>query len=348
MKVLITGNMGYIGPVATEYFKSAAPDFKLMGFDTGYFATCLLDDTSLPELRLFAQYFGDVRKFPAEILRGIDAVIYLSAISNDPMGNAFEKVTGEINADCAVSVASVAKAAGVKRFVFASSCSMYGFAEGGARKETDALNPLTAYARSKVAGEEGLKKLADENFLVTCLRFATACGASPRIRLDLVLNDFVASALTTGKIEILSDGTPWRPLIHVRDMARAMHWALMRTMEQGGAFLAVNAGSNTWNYQVKDLAEAVARHLPGTTVHINPNATPDKRSYQVSFDLFAQLAPQYIPQVTLDDAIDDLISGLKRANFAEKNFRESKFIRLNVLNKLKAAQHLDNDLYWKT
>ena len=168
------------------------------------------------------------------------------------------------------------------------------------------VNPLTAYARSKVASEKSLAELAGPDFIVTCLRFATACGASPRLRLDLVLNDFVASAVTSGVIKILSDGTPWRPLIDVEDMARAFDWAIDRSASNGGEFLVVNAGSNVWNYQIRELAEAVANAVPGATVEINKNAAPDKRSYRVDFSLFESLAPDHQPQVTLEQAIAEL------------------------------------------
>ncbi|RME90843.1 MAG: NAD(P)-dependent oxidoreductase [Candidatus Hydrogenedentota bacterium] len=344
MKILICGNMGYIGPILVQHLKKK--NFTLYGFDTGFFASCLMDTTFLPEVYLKKQYFGDVRHLPDEIFDGMDAVVYLSAISNDPMGKAFEKVTGDINAECAILAATKAKKAGVKNFVFASSCSMYGYAEGGARTEKDELNPLTAYARSKVAAEKGLQPLADNNFTITCLRFATACGFSPRIRLDLVLNDFVAGAITSGKIEILSDGTPWRPLIHVKDMSRAIEWASTRSSDNGGEYLAVNAGSNEWNYQVKELAEAVAKVIPNTTVTVNPDAAPDKRSYKVSFDLFKSLAPDYTPQVSLEQAVKDIAEGLEKAKFSDANFRESEYIRLVKLNRLKEAGLLNENLEW--
>jgi len=166
-----------------------------------------------------------VRHPQPEILRGVDAIVHLAAISNDPMGKTFEEVTDAINFRASVELARQAKAAGVRSFVFASSCSMYGMADDTPRKETSPLNPLTAYAKSKVSTETELQKLADKSFRVTCLRFATACGMSDRLRLDLVVNDFVACAVTSKNITILSDGTPWRPLIHVKDMARAFDWA---------------------------------------------------------------------------------------------------------------------------
>jgi nucleoside-diphosphate-sugar epimerase len=223
---------------------------------------------------------------------------------------------------------------------------MYGFAEGGPRKEDDALNPLTAYARSKVATEKTLHELATKDFVVTSLRFATACGMSERLRLDLVLNDFVAGAVAAQQITILSDGTPWRPLIHIEDMARAIEWAVGRELSNGGAFLAVNTGSNEWNYQVKDLAYAVAKVIPDVSVSINKNAQPDKRSYQVDFSLFRKLAPRHQPKVDLVGAIQGLKAGLERMRFADGNFRNSQFMRLKVLTQLREIGALDEQLRW--
>ena len=250
MKILITGNMGYVGPSVLQRLRQSYPQATLIGLDKGYFAHCLTNADILPECRADIQYFADVRQLRPETLQGVDAVVHLAAISNDPMGKTYEEITFDINFRASVELAKQAKSAGVKTFIFASSCSMYGLADDTPRKETSPLNPLTAYAKSKVHTEVGLQKLADKNFTVTCLRFATACGMSDRLRLDLVLNDFVACAVTSKNISILSDGTPWRPLIHVKDMARAFDWATRRGSAHGD-FLAVNVGSNTWNYQVK-------------------------------------------------------------------------------------------------
>jgi len=224
---------------------------------------------------------------------------------------------------------------------------MYGYAEGGARKESDPTNPLTAYARSKIGSEKAMAELDRKGMLVTSLRFATACGMSDRLRLDLVLNDFVACALTSGEITVLSDGTPWRPLIDVEDMARAISWAIRRRRENGGDFLAVNAGRDESNYQVRDLAEAVARHVPGATVSINTNAPPDKRSYRVDFALFRSLAPDSIPQVTLDQSIERLRDGLTGMGFKDKDFRSSPYMRLKTLESHMAAGRLGPDLRWR-
>lgn len=346
MKVLITGNMGYIGPSVVDQIKAAYPGAVVVGIDEGFFAHCLTGVTVLPESRLDQQIFGDVRTIAADVLEGFDAVVHLAAVSNDPMGKTFENVTDQINCQSSIRLAELAKEAGVKNYVFASSCSVYGFAEGGPRKEEDELNPLTAYARSKIGTEKGVEGLADDNFVVTCLRFATACGMSERTRLDLVLNDFVAGAVSTGEISILSDGTPWRPLIHIKDMARAIDWGISRQKENGGAFLAINAGSDEWNYQVKDLAEAVAAAVPGTKVSINPDAVPDKRSYQVSFEKFRELAPNHQPQVSLAEAVQGLKEGLEGMGFNDANFRDSDNIRLKILNGHRESGRMDDELHW--
>lgn len=345
MRIVITGNMGYIGPSVVERLRASYPGAELVGLDTGYFAHCLTCGDGLPERRIDVQHFGDVRHPPARLLEGAYAVVHLAAISNDPMGHTYERVTGEINHQASVRLARAAKAAGVRRFVFASSCSMYGFAADGERREGDALNPLTAYARSKVAVERELEALADERFVVTALRFATACGMSRRLRLDLVLNDFVAGAVLRREIGILSDGTPWRPLIHVDDMARAIDWAIERGPEAGD-YLAVNAGTDEWNYQVRELAEAVARIIPGVRVSVNPDAAPDKRSYRVSFALYRRLAPRHQPQVGLEEAIRGLKAGIEAIDFRNPDFRGSDYIRLRVLGDLRARGLLDEGLYW--
>lgn len=346
MNLLITGNMGYIGPSVAKCLRINHPDATLTGYDIGYFASQLTRVDLLPECYLNRQYFSDVRNFPYEILNGVDAIVYLAAISNDPMGNKYEEVTLDVNYRSAVALATKAKAAGARSFVFASSCSTYGFAEVQAMTELSSLNPLTAYAKSKVHAEKELERLANSDFRVTCLRFATACGMSERLRLDLVLNDFVASAVASGKINILSDGTPWRPLIHVKDMAKAINWGVERPLSAGGPFLVVNTGSNQWNYQVGDLAEAVARVIPGTEVSINKDAHPDKRSYRVNFDLFRSLAPQYQPQYDLDTTIRELREGLEAMTFREQNFRNTNFMRLKMIDFLRSQGCLDKNLRW--
>jgi nucleoside-diphosphate-sugar epimerase len=232
--------------------------------------------------------------------------------------------------------------------VFASSCSIYGISEDEVATEDSPARPLTPYARSKWLAEQDLAELADDGFAVTSLRFGTACGMSDRLRLDLVLNDFVASAVASGTITILSDGTPWRPLIHVSDMARAIEWAVTRHPDQGGAFLAVNAGSDEWNYRVRDLAEEVARAIPGVDVSIAERSGPDRRSYRVSFARFQGLAPEHQPQIDLRVAVDDLKDGLRGMGFDDPDFRSSRLMRLVVLEQLRERGLVDERLAWGT
>lgn len=346
MKMLITGNMGYIGPSVVNQLRASYPDSTVIGFDIGYFGNCVTSAEVLPECRVDVQYFGDMRLFPKEILGGVDAIVHLAGISNDPIGNRFEEVTLDINYRASVNLAKQAREAGVKSFVFASSCSMYGAAEDSPRTEKSQLNPLTAYAKSKVLTERDLEPLAEKKFIVTCLRFSTACGWSDRLRLDLVLNDFVAGAVASKRLTILSDGTPWRPLINVKDMARAMDWAIARDVSNGGKFLAVNIGSDEWNYQVKDLALAVAKVIPDTEVSINKDAQPDKRSYRVNFDLFKKLAPSYQPRVDLIASIRELKDGLEAMRFKDGEFRNSKYMRLRTLTQLLEKGLLNEKLEW--
>lgn len=347
MKILITGNMGYIGPCVVQRFRTNFPAATLIGLDTGFFAASLTNAKILPECAANIQYFADVRNLPSGLLDDMDAIIHLAAISNDPMGNQFEDVTFEINYRSSIRLARLAKEAGVKSFVFASSCSMYGTAEDEARTEASPLNPLTAYAKSKVATEKELATLAENGFKVTCLRFATACGMSDRLRLDLVLNDFVAAAVAAKQITILSDGTPWRPLIDVKDMARAIEWAVFRESDMGGEYLAVNAGSNEWNYQVRELAEAVADVIPDVAISINKDAMPDKRSYRVNFDRFKRLAPDHQPKVDLTTSIKELKDGLAAMGFNDADFRNSQYMRLKVLTELRRKGYLSENLEWQ-
>ncbi len=338
--------MGYVGPGVVSHLRKTFPDATLVGYDMAYFASSLTNAAVLPEHNLDVQIFGDVRSLSAEVLEGVTAVIHLAAISNDPMGSKYEQITLDVNYHSSVAIAKMAKAAGVRSFIFASSCSVYGAAGDQAKRENSALNPLTAYAKSKVFTELDLEHLADDQFNITCLRFATACGMSDRLRLDLVLNDFVAAAVVSGQISILSDGSPWRPLIHVKDMARAIEWGVSRNSTNGGDFISVNAGSNEWNYQVKDLAEAVVSVIPGTTVHLNTEAAPDKRSYRVDFELFRQLAPDHQPVYTLKQAIAELYESLVAMKFSNVEFRNSLLMRLKLLTSLQERQYINAELEW--
>lgn len=346
MKILVTGNLGYVGPTVMQQLKSSYPTAELYGMDLGIFAHCLTGAKVFPERIIHNQIFKDVRKVALSDLEGFTAVVHLAAISNDPMGNTFAEVTDQINCQSSIKIAKLAKSAGVKHFVFASSCSVYGAASEFAKKENDELNPLTAYAKSKIDTEVAISDLASEDFIVTCLRFATACGFSERTRLDLVLNDFVASALATGVVDILSDGTPWRPLIHISDMARAIDWAVSRNSHNGGPMLVVNAGSDDWNFQVQHLAQVVAAEIIGTEVKVNSDAPPDKRSYKVDFGKFRELAPDHQPLVSISEAVRGLRDGLSEMRLVDGNFRKSELIRLNVLNDHIASGRLNADLQW--
>jgi nucleoside-diphosphate-sugar epimerase len=346
MKILVVGNMGYVGPSVVRRLRLSYPDVPIIGFDMGYFGHCLTTSDMLPECRVDMQYFGDLRKFPQHLLEDVQAVVQLAAISNDPMGKQYEEVTYDVNYRSSVQLARMAKEAGVKAFVFPSSCSVYGSSDGTAKTENSKVDPLTAYAKSKVMAEQELGSLADQSLSITCLRFATACGMSDRLRLDLVLNDFVANAVVSRAIDVLSDGSPWRPLIHVMDMARAIDWAVARTSANGGQFLTVNVGSDEWNYQVKDLAGAVMNLLPEVKLSINPNAQPDKRSYRVSFQRYKELAPLHQPLMSLTDVIAELRGGLKTMEFHDKNFRESDLIRYTVLRRLQEKGLLNESLEW--
>lgn len=344
MKILIIGNLGYVGAGVIKEFRRHYPEAEIVGFDIGYFTKHVTNTGVSPESYVNTQYFGDVRKFPEKLLEGLDTVVNLAAISNDPIGNRFEEVTMDINYKSAVEIARLAKENGVKNYIFASSCSVYGSAEDVPRKESSELNPLTAYARSKVHAEVDLSRLADKDFKVTCHRFATACGMSERLRLDLVLNDFVAGAVTAQEITILSDGTPWRPLINVLDMARAIRWGHERSHENGGSYLVVNTGSDEWNYMVDELAKKIQMIMPEINVSINKNAAPDKRSYKVDFGLFKELAPDHQPIYDLDSSIRELLNGLNDIHFIQKDFRNSKYMRLEIINSLLEQGILDENL----
>jgi nucleoside-diphosphate-sugar epimerase len=346
MKIIITGNMGYVGSSVVSHLRTMFPAAVIVGVDSGLFGHCLTQGV-IPERNIDVQIYRDVRDPLEDVFSGADVVVHLAAVSNDPMGLRFEDVTKEVNESTSIQIADLAARNGVRRFIFASSCSIYGFADGPARSEGDTLNPLTAYARSKVGAEVGLQQIAINTDMTICaLRFATACGFSGRTRLDLVLNDFVASALSTGRISVLSDGTPWRPLIHLNDMARAIEWAIVRPVPNDESFLAVNVGSDKWNYQVADLAEAVRSFVAGTTIEINKNAQPDKRSYRVDFSRYKSIAPNHQPQVSLEEAIRDIRDGLLGMSFKDADYRRSNLMRLNVLDEHLDAGRLQPNLRW--
>lgn len=346
MKILIVGNLGYIGPSIVNQLRTTYPNAELVGFDIGYFAHIFFRNEYLPELQLNKQIYGDIRTISAETLKGFDAIINLAAISNDIMSFKFEEITLDINFRSAIRIAKLAKENGVKSLVFASSCSMYGVAEGNERSEGDPLNPVTTYSRSKMMAESGLEALASGDFTITCLRLATACGWTNRFRVDLVLNDFVVGALINKEISILSDGSPWRPMVNTKDIARAVDWSITRSQKDGGKFLSVNIGSNSMNNQILSIANAVKAVIPGVKISINPDARPDKRSYRVNFELFRKLAPNHQPQEDLVSTIIVLKDNLANMGFNDPKYRESHFVRVNVIDKLLESGKLNPDLQW--
>ena len=351
---LITGNLGYIGPVLAQYIKKSEPSSVIVGFDSGLFRDSVIATKSYFDPPFVdVQFYGDIRNsFQIEEVFSafkIDHVIHLAAVSNDPMGKEFESVTNDINHTAAIETAKLAIQKQCKSFVFASSCSVYGKGSDIPRTEKDQINPLTAYAKSKIATEISLHNLllqSGSDIQITCLRFATACGYSSRLRLDLVLNDFVATALSTGSINILSDGSPWRPLIDVEDMSKVLLWASQRT--NGDNYEIFNSGGLFCNYQVSDLALNVAKFL-GREIHVNLNsdAPRDDRSYQVNFEKLHRMIPdEYKPTMSLLSSIDKLVTHL--ASLPEFIHPDSRkhLIRLAVLRDLKDKKLINDMLYW--
>ena len=342
MKVLVTGSKGYIGSVLVEVLLERGDE--VVGLDVGYFETCLLDDHT----ETFSFLRRDIRDVTRDDVEGFDAIIHLAALSNDPLGELAPNLTEDINLGGTIRLAELAKQAGVERFIYASSQSMYGIADDGdiLDEYNSEKRPLTSYARTKWDAEVALMKLHSSSFQVVCFRPSTVFGASPRLRCDIVFNNFVGCAYTTKKIEVKSDGTPWRPLIHIFDMARAVDWAVSRKYQNTGNFLTINTGSDQWNYQVKELAHAVALEIPGTEVKINSNAQPDNRSYKVDFSKFKEVAPDHQPVTSLAQTVKGLKDGLTEMGFVDKDFHNSDFIRLNVLKNHISNNRLNKNLNW--
>ena len=341
MKVLVTGHHGYIGSVLAPMVRDAGHD--VVGLDTFFYRGC--DFGSSDELQ--PSLSTDLRDVTPADLAGFDAIVHLGALSNDPLGDLNSEWTYEINGAGTVSLARVAKEAGVPRFVFASSCSMYG-ASGGSELlgESAPLRPLTPYAESKVSAEAALRDLAGDGFAPVSMRNATVYGASPRLRLDIVLNNLVAWAHTTGAIRLQSDGTPWRPLVHVQDVARAAI-ELLAAPDELVVGEAYNIGSAEQNYRIGELAEVVHRRLPHCEVTYAEGASPDPRSYRVDFGKFARAFPGFRFEWTAERGADELASAYESVGLeADDLVGGYRYIRLNQLKRLLDAGRLDDGLRW--
>lgn len=341
MKILLTGHHGYIGSVCAATLSAA--DHEVIGLDTLLYRDC--DLSSAPD-RPVTTLLHDVRDVKPRELEGFDAVAHFAALSNDPIGDFRPELTREINFEATVSLARAAREAGVRRFVFSSSCSMYGTSSDDAVDESAPLRPLTTYAESKVRSEETLAELADPDFAPVSLRYATAYGVSPRLRLDLVLNNLVGWAHTTGRVKIMSDGTPWRPLIHVEDISRATLAALEAPEEaiRGEAF---NVGRDTENYQVRELGAIVEDVVPSSNVEYAGSGDPDPRSYRVSFAKLARTFPDLELTWTARAGAEQLAAAYAAADLSLAEFESDRFTRLKRLRRLLENGDLDATLRWR-
>jgi len=341
MKMLLTGHHGYIGSVCGPLLAEAG--HEVVGLDTGLYRGCDLASAPMPST---ASLLLDVRDVRPEQLDGFDAVVHLAALSNDPIGDFSPELTREINFESTVSLARAARDAGVRRFVFSSSCSMYGASSDEAVDESAPLKPLTAYAESKVLAEEALAALAGPDFAPVSMRNATAYGVSPRLRVDLVLNNLVGWAHTTGKVKIMSDGTPWRPLIHVEDIARASLAAVEASEDviRGEAF---NVGRNDENYQVRQLGDIVQDVVPGSEVEYAGSGDPDPRSYRADFGKLARAFPELELTWTARAGAEELASAYQAAGLTLDQFESDRFTRLKRLRALLEGGELDPTLRWR-
>jgi nucleoside-diphosphate-sugar epimerase len=329
MKVLVTGHRGYIGAHLVGLLKERG--HHVTGYDLNLFEGCGWEPLTPADLEVV----GDVRLLTAHDLDGFDCVMHLAAISNDPMGDLDPEITRDINARGSIALARTAKEAGVSRFLLSSSCSIYGKAEDRPLGEEDALNPVSVYAESKIVAEKGISALADKDFSPAYLRNATAYGDSPMLRIDLVVNNLLACAVAKGDIRIMSDGTPWRPLIHCRDIARAFV-AFLEAPREATHNQSINIGGDAENYQVHDVANIVRQLVPGAQVAYTGEVGKDPRDYRVDFAKLGRLLPDFRLQYTLAAGMEELLAHYADHGFSAADFDGDQFVRLRSLR-----HHLD-------